>query len=360
MLSRSSFNALRCAWQPLLACAALALSAGAAMANGYLQTNIVSDGSVPLTITDKNLSNPWGIAFSPTSPFWIADNNDGLSTLYNGVGEPLSLVVTVPPPAGASGPSAPDGIIYNPTSDFVVTGSGGSGPAAFLFSTENGTISGWNPKADLHNAILVVDQSSYGTVFKGIAWAHQGKVNWLYATDFHHNQVDVFDANFNMIGAFTDPSVPKAYAPFGIQNIGNFLVVTFAKQDAAKHDDVPGGGFGYVDIFTPAGKMVRRFFSGGALNAPWGIAQAPANFGEFSGDILIANFGDGKIHAFDPVSGENMGPLKNASGDQIVIDGLWGIAFGNGASAGLQNVLYFTAGPNDEANGLFGQIQALP
>lgn len=360
MPSRALTTAITRACAPILAGAAVLISACAAMANGYLQTNMVSDGAVPATIVDKNLVNPWGISFSPTSAFWISDNGTGLSTLYNGVGEPLSLVVTIPPPGGAPGPAAPDGTIFNPTTDFVVTGPNGSGPAVFLFSTEDGTISGWNPAADLNNAILEVDQSSQGTVFKGIAWAHVGKVNWLYATDFHHGMVDVFDASFNLVGHFTDTSIPSGYAPFGIQNVDDDLVVTFAKQDAAGHDDVAGPGFGFVDVFTPKGKLVRRLVSHGALNSPWGIAVAPDDFGQFSDDILISNFGDGRINAFNQTTGAFEGTLRDGGGNPITISGIWGIAFGNGVAAGLQNVLYFTAGINDESDGLFGQIQALP
>jgi uncharacterized protein (TIGR03118 family) len=360
MFLRKAVSPLSRLLSPLLATAAVLTLGSAALATGYLQTNMTSDGTAPMTITDNNLKNPWGIAFGPTTPFWVADNNAGVATLYNGVGETIPLVVNIPLPPGQTGLAAPDGMVFNGTSDFVVSSGGKSGPALFIFATEDGTISGWSPGVNLHNAILAVDQSSTLAVFKGLAMAKVGKANILYATDFRHNQVDMFDAGFNMIGSFTDPTVPQGYAPFGIRAINGFLIVTFALQDASAHDDQPGPGNGFVDIFTTKGVMERRVVSQGALNAPWGIALAPENFGPLSGDLLIGNFGDGHINAYDLFGRRSDGPLEDASGNPIVNDGLWTITFGNGTAAGLQDVLYFTAGPNSEANGLFGQIQALP
>jgi len=334
--------------------------ASTAAAQHYSVTNLVADVPGVAANTDPNLVNPWGISFSTTSPFWISDNGTGLSTLYNGTGATIPLVVTIPTPPGGAPPSKPTGTVYNTTTEFAVTGNGVTAAAAFLFATEDGTISGWAPSVDLHNAILAVDNSGKGAIYKGLAIATNkwGKT-FIYVTNFHDGYVEVYDSSFQWVKQFTDYRLPYGYAPFGIQTINNKLYVTFAKQDADKEDDVAGPGKGFLDVCDLDGDHCHRLASRGHLNAPWGLALAPADFGKFSGDLLVGNFGDGRIHAYGRHSGDFHGTLRMKHHVPIAIDGLWGIAFGNGASAGSTNILYFTAGPDDESHGLFGQIEAV-
>jgi uncharacterized protein (TIGR03118 family) len=344
----------------------------------YQQTNLVSDIAGVALFTDPNLVNPWGLSHSPSSPWWISDNGTGLSTLYNGngrkfpVGSPL--VVTIAPPLGSAAgtTAAPTGNIFNPVNitnpdDFVVKEGNVSGPSIFLFATEDGTISGWNPTVDFTHSIIGVDRSGVGAgaVYKGLAFGQSGGSDFIYATNFRFGTVEQFDSNFNLMRSFTDstlahtcPLPNQCFAPFGIQNIGGNLYVTFALQDAAHHDDAHGPSRGFVDVFDTNGNLLKRLISRGALNSPWGLALAPSNFGQFSNDLLVGNFGNGRINAFDPNTGALLGSLKNQKGLIISINGLWGIAFGNGQTAGPTNALFFTAGINDEANGLFGKIQS--
>ncbi len=327
----------------------------------YQQTNLVSNLAGKAPITDPNLVNPWGISYSPMGPFWVSDNGSGLSTLYDGKGNIQPLVVTIPPAVqGTTG--SPTGTVYNANSnDFVVKKNGNSGASVFLFDTEDGTISGWNPNVDPTNAILAVNNNP-AAVYKGLVIATNDSGTFLYAANFHAGTVDVFDKKFapaKLSGSFTDPNLPKGYAPFGIQNIGSNIVVTYAKQDKAKHDDVPGKGLGIVDVFDTNGNFVKRLISHGQLNAPWGLALAPADFGAFSNDLLVGNFGNGRINAFDPNTGAFIGQLMNSKGKAIKINGLWGLMFGNGGQAGQKNQLFFTAGIHNEADGLFGMITAV-
>jgi uncharacterized protein (TIGR03118 family) len=329
----------------------------------YKQTNLVSDGAVPARVTDPQLKNPWGIAAFPGSPFWIADNGSGVSTLYDGLGDIVPLTVTIPPPKGSpKGTGAtPTGIVWNPNGQqFLVAPQLA---ALFIFATEDGTISAWNPTVDLHNAVLEVDNShaGNGAVYKGLALATNSSGVFLFATNFRDGTVDVFDSSFKpakLSGSFRDRRIPPGYAPFGIALVDGNLFVTYALQDAAKHDDQKGPGRGFVDVFDTDGHLVRRFASRGALNSPWGIARAPLNFGAFSSRILIGNFGDGRINAFDS-EGDFRGSLRERSGRAIKIDGLWSITFGT-ALASDPATLYFTAGTNEEADGLFGSLQAIP
>ncbi len=333
----------------------------------YQQTNLVSDQAGMARFTDPNLVNPWGIAYGPTSPFWIADNHTGVSTLYNGKGQPFPtsgpLVVTIPLPGG--GTSSPTGIVFNGSSDFVVSEGGNSGPSLFIFTSEDGTLSGWNPNVDLTNAILTVDNSASGAVYKGLALGSSRSQNFLFATNFSAGVVDVYDASFHWVRSFTDkklahtcPLPGQCYAPFGIRNIGGLLYVTFALQDADKHDDMAGPGHGFVDVFNTNGHLLKRLIAHGALNSPWGLALAPSDFGRFSNTLLVGNFGNGWINAFDPDSGAFLGSLKDKRGNPIVIDGLWALTFGNGTLAGETDTLFFTAGPNEESHGLFGSIES--
>jgi uncharacterized protein (TIGR03118 family) len=325
--------------------------------SSFTATALVSDGAVPAAHTDANLKNSWGIAFNPQGFVWVADNGTNLATLYDGNGVPQSLVVTIP--AGQNGSASPTGIVFNGTQSFTVTENGKSGVAAFIFAGEGGTITAWAPAVGPTNAFVVYDDGAGGAVYKGLALAAMNGSNFLYATDFHNNKIDVFNTGFtkvNMPGAFTDPAIPAGFAPFGIAAIGSNLFVTYAMQDAAKHDDVAGAGLGMVDVYDTSGNLKQHFATGGPLNAPWGIAQAPSNFGSMSGAILVGNFGDGKINAFNASSGQSMGPLNGPSGSPLVEPALWGIAFGNGLSNQPTNTLFFAAGPNDEADGLYGRI----
>jgi uncharacterized protein (TIGR03118 family) len=332
----------------------------------YRQTNLVSDIPGKAKFTDAHLKNPWGIAFGPKTPFWVADNATGVATTYKGNGRPQSLVVTIPPPKGQTSPAAPTGIVFNSTDDFVVSKNGKSGPAVFIFATEDGTLSGWNPKVDRTNAILEVNNSdtNTGPVYKGLASGRDKGNDLLFAANFRFGRVDVFDSKFKRVSRFTDHNVPSGFAPFGIRNINGLLYVTFAKQDAAKHDDVAGPGNGFVDVFNTDGHLIKRLISQGALNSPWGLVLAPSDFGRFSNALLVGNFGNSRINAFNPHNGDFLGTLKDKQGHALGGDltspgskGLWGLTFGNGAQAGDRNTLFFTSGINDEKDGLFSAIE---
>jgi uncharacterized protein (TIGR03118 family) len=295
------------------------------------------------------------------TPWWVADNATNVSTLYMGTGDPVPLVVSV---AGS-----PTGTVFNGGPHFVVSDGSHSGPSVFMFSTEDGTIRGWNPNVPppppSTMSFIVVDHSKEGAVYKGLAIASTPTGDFLYAADFHNARVDIFDGNFNPVtppGAFVDPKLPQGYAPFGIQNINGVIFVTYAKQNAEKHDDVPGPGHGFVDVYNTSGGLLARVATRGALNSPWGLALAPASFGRFGGDLLVGNFGNGRINAysFGPTRPfKHLGQLKGPNHKAITIDGLWAIEFGNGNKAGPTDTLFFTAGPDHEKHGLFGKIEAV-
>jgi len=329
-------------------------------ANSYRMRNLVSDQAGVAAHVDPNLVNAWGLVAGPTTPWWVADNGTNVSTLYDGHGNAVPLVVSVD--------GAPTGTVFNGGSDFVVRHGGASGPALFLFSTESGTIRGWNPSvpppSPSTQSFLVADRSSEDAIYKGLAIGSTASGDRLYATDFHNDRVDVFNGNFHLVDspdAFVDPMIPDGYAPFGIQNLDGKLFVTYAKQDADAEDDVSGPGRGFVDMFSLRGKLLGRVASRGPLDAPWGLALAPRRFGAFGGDLLVGNFGDGTINAYQlNASGtaDHDGTLERSNGDAIVIDGLWALSFGNGDAAGATGRLFFTAGPDDESHGLFGRITA--
>jgi uncharacterized protein (TIGR03118 family) len=336
--------------------AALLLSSFA-FAQQYTQINLVSDIAGKATVTDANLVNAWGLTRSSSSPWWIADNGTGLSTLYNAAGAIQGLVVTVPPPKDATGPSAPTGIVFNGSTDFAVaTGA----PAVFIFVTEDGTVSAWNPTVDLHNAKLVVDNSKKQAVYKGATIAEAFGKHYLYVTNFRSGRVEVYDTNFKRVKLseerFDDDRIRHGFAPFNVQAIGTNIFVTYAKQDSEKHDDVAGAGLGFVDVFSPSGRLRARLQHGPWLNSPWGVAMAPGEFGEFSHSLLVGNFGSGQIAGYNPVTGKFLGLVKNPDNSVLSIDGLWALSFGNGAAAGPLNTLFFSAGPNGEADGLFGTL----
>jgi uncharacterized protein (TIGR03118 family) len=349
---------MRRTWPWLLGCA---LAAGSMLATaGYVQTNLTSNIPGLAANLDPNLRNPWGLASSATSPFWAADNGTGLSTLYNFAGTPQALVVTIPPQPGSppGAVSAPTGVVFNSTAASFALSNGSK--ATFIFDTENGTIAGWNSGAGT-NAITMV--TSANAVYKGIAIGGVSASDFLYAANFAAGKIDVFNSLFapaTLAGGFNDPTLPAGYAPFNIENIGGFLYVSYALRDAAGHDDVAGPGHGFVDVFDTNGNLIRRVASGGALNSPWGLALAPANFGDFSNDLLVGNFGDGRINAYDPVTGAFLGQFADRNGNPIAIDGLWALKTHSGVNGFSGNSIYFTAGLNDEADGLYGRLSAVP
>jgi uncharacterized protein (TIGR03118 family) len=327
--------------------------------------NLVSDIDGVANFTDPKLVNPWGLGFSSTSPFWVADNGAGVATVYNGSGKafPLAapIVVTIPSPTGSK-PGTPTGLVNNSsTTDFMLTSGGMSGAAVFLFATEDGTILGWNPTVSAKSAVIAINNSGTGAVYKGLAISSTSAGTFLYATNFHAGVVEMYDSTFKLVKTFTDPNVDMNFAPFGIQNIGGNIFVTFALQKLPdKLVDQAGAGNGFVDMFAPDGTLMRRLASHGTLNSPWGLAQAPSDFGIFSGDILVGNFGDGRISAFD-TSGNFKGQLIDPQGNPLTINSLWSLQFGTGApNNGPTNQMFFTAGIAAETHGLFGFIAAGP
>ncbi len=329
------------------------------LAQTYAATILTSDIANISANTDANLGNPWGLVASSGGPWWVSDNATGLSTLYDGSGVTQGLVVTIPSWTG-SGTGSPSGIAFNSSNDFQLTPGN---PAAFLFVSEDGTVQGWNHSVNPTQSVIAVN--NFGSaVYKGMALASAGGANYLYATNFFAGTVDVFDTNFAAhsfgTNAFVDSTIPSGFAPFNIQLIGSNLVVTYAKQDAAKHDDIAGPGNGYVDIFDTEGNLLSRLPHLVQMNSPWAIVQAPASFGAFSNDLLIGNFGSGAILAFNPSNGNFIGTMLDESKLPMRIDKLWALEFGNGGSAGPTTTLFYTAGTFDETYGEFGTILPTP
>ncbi|MDP9089797.1 MAG: TIGR03118 family protein [Pseudomonadota bacterium] len=355
--------------------------------NAYKVLPLVSNIAGAAAMQDKVLQNAWGVAFSPGgSPFWVNDNVTGCSTLYTGDGTKVPLQVSIPLPGNvippnscqpvdpnhppSVTPASPTGILWNPSSAFLVPGT--KLPAIFIFATEDGTVSAWagglNPVGD---AVLAADNSSTptaadGAVYKAIAFGLTSKGGLLFATNFRSGKIDVFGPNgptgqftaASTSGGFLDPKIPAGYAPFGIQNIDGDLFVTYAKQNALKHDDDAGPGRGFVDVFDTDGHLLRRFASRGPLNSPWAVTRASYAFGRFSGKILIGNFGDGMINAFES-DGSFIDELENVHGQPLVIEGLWALTLGGGRGSS-PDTLFFTAGPNHEIDGVFGTIVPVP
>jgi uncharacterized protein (TIGR03118 family) len=337
--------------------ATLALTSAAGATGGYRQFNIVSDQAGHAAIHDPSLVNAWGLAAGPGTPIWVANNGTSTATLYNGdVGgsAPGKVPLTVNTAA-----LDPTGQVYNPTLMFKVPVGSAMIRSRFIFDSESGQISAWPLTPHVKTSATVM-ASVKGAVFKGIALAWDpGHGPMLYAADFEHG-IDVFNGSWHQVhldGSFTDPTLPAGWGPFNVQNIDGKLYVAFAKRGAAPPDEQDGAHLGRVDVFDTDGHFLRHLAIGGPLNAPWGLVKAPSGFGQFSGDILVGNFGDGLIHAYNPANGMLEGNLKWPNGSNIQIDGLWGLRFGNSAFAGTKG-LVFSSGPDGEAHGLLGIIRA--
>ena len=333
--------------------------------NQYLVTNLTTNGSTGAANTDPNLVNPWGVARSSGGPWWVSDNGTGLSTLYTGTGSIVPLVVKIPPAQPDSGkPGSPTGIIFNGSQEFAIaTGK----PAIFLFATEDGTISGWNPGVNPTNAVVAVNESEKGASFKGLTAAIVNLPNYqnqtlLYAADFTRGKVEVFDAMFHHVRyveqQFSDDSdLPDGYAPFNVQNLGGNIYIAYAKRGSGNNEQ-DGQGLGLVRIYSPDGHLLMRLEKGNWFNAPWGMAVAPSDFGPYSHSILVGNFGSGWIAAFDPLTGHFQDFLRDKTGKLVTIPGLWGIAPGNDGKAGNATSLYFAAGGANEGSGTLGTVTA--
>ena len=327
---------------------ALLFTAAVAHADSYSWQNFQSDIAGVAAHTDPNLVNPWGMTASSNGTIWVSDNGTGVSTLYHQDGTAVSLVVTIPTSARNKGGGTPTGVVFNSTASFKVTKNANSQPARFIFVSEDGSISGWNPNVDGTNAIIAVDNgTNSGTnkaVYKGAASGVAGGHNFLFVTNFHSGQVETYDENFHQTNpsGFVDPNLPAGFAPFGIQNINGQIYVTYALQNKEKHDDVAGPGNGFVNVFDTSGNLIRRLVSNGNLNSPWGLALV-------NGELWVGNFGDGKINNYDPTTGAFLEAISRADGTPLQFNGLWALfPLGNG--------VYFTAGIAGEAHGLFGLI----
>lgn len=376
----------------------IALFPTAVLGQHYQQTNLVSNVPVtpPAVVSDPNLQNAWGLVHGPTTPWWISNNAGGTSTLYNTSGlNPLNPATQTPPPVlspvtivplnGPGGkpgngvkipnapsqpaPGSPTAVMFNGSlTDFLLTPAVGTTPgkqAIFLWVTEDGTVQGWNPAVNPTTAIIKVDRSqkptpANGAVYKGATIAEIDGEKFILAANFRSGRIDIFDTHFNQVtfdrDAFDHDEIPPDFAPFNVQGIGPNIYVTYAEQDAAKHDPVGGAGLGFVAVFDRQGKKIAHLEQGDWFNAPWGIALAPADFGEFSHALLVGNFRGGTIAAFNPLTGRFLGNVLNHDGSILNIDGLWALEFGNGGASGPGNTLFFTAGPHNETNGLFGTL----
>ena len=364
-MTRSMSRRARVVVAALVVVSSAGVVAGPAVAHGrdevvITATNLVSDVPGRAEVTDPDLSNAWGLAAGPATPIWVADNHTDLSTLYSGaVGS--QPVVKVPLVVSIAG-GAPTGVVFNSGAGFVVSNGTTSGPSRFMFASEGGDITGWNPAVpppppSTHSqpAVHVAD-----AVYKGLALAVTSRGPRLYAANFHAGTVDVFDTAFAVVhqpGAFVDPALPAGYAPFDVAAIDGRLYVTYALQDAAAHDDVKGRGHGFIDVYTLDGTLLRRLVSRGRLDSPWGLSLAPSSFGRLAGMLLVGNFGDGRINVYDPTTGRSRGVLRDTDDDPIVIDGLWALQIGNPTIGGIDSIL-FTAGPDAEQHGLFGVLRA--
>lgn len=336
----------------------------------YSPTTLVANSSAIAALqVDANLVNAWGLAFNPQGFAWIANAGTSTTTLDDGNGNPTTAVpggaAAIKVPAGASGISGPTGVVFNPTSQFVISSGAASAPALFLYATSGGTIEGWAQSVSVASTVIAYDGHANGSIYTGLAMAQDSSGNnFLYAADFKNGKVDVFNSSFAPVqvgGGFFDASVPQGYVPYGIQSIPSNgsarIYVTFAQSSTSSPGRaVVGTGLGYVAVFDATGTLITHLVSQGALNAPWGIALAPSNFGPLSGALLVGNFGDGAINAYNPTTGASMGPLMLMSGQQLFIPGLWSLQFGNGINGQPTNTLFYTAGPNAQTAGVYGRI----
>lgn len=337
--------------------------------NSYDAKVLVAD-IPPAPHIDTHLVNPWGVAFNPNGFVWVADNGTGFSTLYDGFGNPSPaanpLIVQIPAAPGSTEHGKPTGIVFNGGGGFAVTSAGKTGNSAFIFVTEDGLIAGWAPSVDMTHAIQAYPKAGdppSGAVYKGLAIATSAVGNTIYAADFVGGKIDVFDSTFTKIdlaGNFTDPDLQKHFSPFNIQNINGHLFVTYAVREEGEDDETAGPSLGIVNEFDVNGNFVRRFVTRGRLNAPWGVALAPATFGAFANAMLIGNFGDGAINAYDAATGEFKGRLRGTDHRELRLDGLWGMAFGNDLNSQPKSTLFFAAGPDDETHGVYGSITPTP
>ncbi|HJY39718.1 MAG TPA: TIGR03118 family protein [Steroidobacteraceae bacterium] len=332
----------------------------------YRNTPLVSNGAVPANFTDPHLINGWGVAFNPQGFVWVNSADGNVAVLYDGNGQPspqpTRLIVEVPGPDGT--PGNPTGIVFSAGTDFVVTKGGVSGPARFIFATEQGNLAGWAPNVDATHAVFVPKDPNDKdeSVYTGLALGGNGTTHLLYAANFLQGRVDVFDGTFKPVsvpGGFRDRHLPGRFSPFGIQAINGDIYVTYAKQNAEGDEEVQGQGLGFVNVFDPDGRLLRRVATRGVLNAPWGLALAPASFGKFGGALLVGNLGDGTINAFGPLTGRFLGTLRDRDNRRLRLDGLWGMQFGNGILNQKTNQLFYAAGPNDEEDGVYGVITAV-
>jgi uncharacterized protein (TIGR03118 family) len=332
--------------------------------SGYASVDLVSDERGRAQHSDPRLVNPWGISFCPNGIVFAADNAKGMITLYSPSGIPIPFAIHVPMPWSTRGISAPSGLAFNATDAFLVTEGSRSLPARYLFATRDGTISGWNPTVSAAEAQLVVDNSRRRAVYTGIATGHVAGNERLYAADFQNRKIDVFDAAFASISspdAFVDPDLPADYAPFGIHNVDDAIVVAYAKRSSALHAEPDmGAGNGIVDVFHADGALVRRIASHGALDAPWSVARAPEGFGSLSGALLVGNCGDGVVNAFDIESDAYLGPIEDEHGAPLVNRGLLGLSFGPDLDALGGHRLYFTAGADGAHRGRLGFVRPIP
>jgi len=334
----------------------------------YVTTPLVSNVAGRAPVIDPHLQNPWGLVASPTSPWWIANNAGGTSTLYNGAGQIVPLVVTIPNAPSQPAPGSPTSVMFNGSSTDFLLAPGKR--AVFIFVTEDGTVQGWNPAVKPTTAVIEVDNSQNptpadGAVYKGATIAEIDGNKFILAANFRSGRIDVFDTNFKQVhrvrsdddNAFDDDRIADGFAPFNVQAIGPNIYVTYAKQDAAKHDPVGGASLGFVKVFNTHGSLLQRLQHGSWFNAPWGVVLTPGNFGEFSHAILVGQFRDGTIAAFNPVTGRFMGNVLNPDSTTFTSSGLWALRFGAGnTNSGSATTLFFTAGPDDEKNGLFATL----